>query len=60
MNTLKNYYGLVNKMSLLLLGLFVFIHIFNHLILVISIKEHISFMENFRFIYRNIYIEIIF
>ena len=59
MNTLKNYYGLVNKMSLLLLGLFVFIHIFNHLILVISIKEHISFMENYRFIYRNIYIEII-
>ena len=57
MNTLKNYYGLVNKMRLLLLGLFVFIHIFNHLILVISIKEHISFMENFRFIYRNIYIE---
>jgi len=44
-------------MSLLLLGLFVFIHIFNHLMLVISIKEHISFMENFRFIYRNIYIE---
>jgi len=57
MNTIKNYYGLINKMSLLLLGLFVFIHIFNHLMLVISIKEHISFMENFRFIYRNIYIE---
>ena len=57
MNTIKNYYGLINKMSPLLLGLFVFIHILNHLMLVISIKEHISFMENFRFIYRNIYIE---
>ncbi|RXK12760.1 hypothetical protein CP965_09300 [Halarcobacter mediterraneus] len=55
----SKYYNFFNKFSFYLIVVFIFFHLLNHLFLMISINEHINFMETIRLVYRNVFIEII-
>lgn len=58
MITFENSFKFFNKISFIFVTLFIFIHILNHMIVLVSAEEHIWFMERIRVIYRNIYVEI--
>lgn len=58
MITFENLCKTFNKISFIFITLFVSIHILNHIIVLVSVEKHILFMENFRVLYRNIYVEI--
>lgn len=58
MITIENLFKTLNKISFVFVALFISMHILNHMIVLISVEEHIWFMEKFRVVYRNIYIEI--
>lgn len=48
-----------HKISALIIGSFVLIHLINHLFIVSGAQQHIDFMESFRVIYRNPVAEIV-
>jgi len=58
MITFENSFKIFNKISFIIVALFIFMHILNHMIVLLSVEEHIWFMEKIRVIYRNIYVEI--
>lgn len=47
----------LHRLSACLIGAYVAVHLFNHLLAIHSTEEHIQFMESFRNIYRNPLIE---
>ena len=48
-----------HKISALIIGSFVFVHLINHLFILSGAQQHIGFMESFRVIYRNPVAEIV-
>ena len=49
----------LHRASASIIGAYVAVHIFNHLLALRSVETHIQFMESFRHVYRNPFIEVI-
>ncbi|MEO4045845.1 hypothetical protein AAFN46_01985 [Pseudomonas sp. CAU 1711] len=49
----------LHRISACIIGAYVAVHIFNHLLALQSVEAHIQFMESFRHIYRNPLIEVL-
>lgn len=47
----------LHKASAVLIGLFIFVHLINHLYILVGIEQHIEVMNTFRLVYRNILAE---
>ena len=47
----------LHRMSALVLGAFILVHLVNHLFIISGAEQHIAFMETFRVIYRNLVAE---
>lgn len=47
----------LHRASASIIGTYVAVHLFNHLLALSSVEEHIQFMESFRHVYRNPFVE---
>lgn len=48
-----------HRMSALVIGSFVLFHLMNHLYILGGVQQHIEFMESFRVVYRNLFVEVV-
>ncbi|MHB1587923.1 MAG: hypothetical protein ACYCRH_13040 [Acidiferrobacteraceae bacterium] len=49
----------LHRASACIIGAYVAVHIFNHLLALKSVEAHIQFMESFRRVYRNPFVEVL-
>ena len=49
----------LHRASACVIGAYVAVHLFNHLLALRSVEAHIQFMESFRHIYRNPFVEVL-
>lgn len=49
----------LHRASAFIIGAYVSVHLFNHGLALRSVEAHIQFMESFRHIYRNLFVEIL-
>lgn len=49
----------LHRASAYVIGAYIAVHLFNHLLALRSVEAHIQFMESFRHIYRNPFVEIL-
>jgi succinate dehydrogenase/fumarate reductase cytochrome b subunit len=51
---------ILHRASACIIGAYVAVHLFNHLLAIQSVEAHIQFMESFRHVYRNSFVEVLF
>lgn len=49
----------LHRASACIIGAYIAVHLFNHLLAIRSVEGHIQFMESFRHIYRNLFVEVL-
>ena len=49
----------LHRTSACIIGAYVAAHLFNHLLALRSVEAHIQFMESFRYVYRNPFVEVL-
>ena len=49
----------LHRTSAWVIGVYVAIHLFNHLWALKSVDAHVQFMESFRYVYRNTFVEVL-
>lgn len=50
---------ILHRASACIIGAYVAVHLFNHLLAIQSVEAHIQFMESFRHVYRNSFVEVL-
>jgi succinate dehydrogenase/fumarate reductase cytochrome b subunit len=50
---------ILHRASACIIGAYVAVHLFNHLLAIQSVEAHIQFMKSFRHVYRNSFVEVL-